>query len=35
MIFDEAGLRKLIRYQAKPNGINAIVCNAGAGKVRR
>lgn len=29
---DEAGLRKLIRYQAKPSGINAIVCNAGAGE---
>src|SRR5512141_415627 len=29
---DEAGLRKLIRYQAKPAGINAIVCNAGAGE---
>ncbi len=29
---DEAGLRKLIRYQAKPLGINAIVCNAGAGE---
>jgi len=29
---DEAGLRKLIRFQAKPAGINAIVCNAGAGE---
>jgi 4-hydroxy-tetrahydrodipicolinate synthase len=29
---DEAGLRKLIRYQAKPQGITAIVCNAGAGE---
>src|SRR5512147_341494 len=29
---DEAGLRKLIRYQAKPTGISAIVCNAGAGE---
>jgi 4-hydroxy-tetrahydrodipicolinate synthase len=29
---DEAGLRKLIRYQAKPDGISAIVCNAGAGE---
>jgi 4-hydroxy-tetrahydrodipicolinate synthase len=29
---DEAGLRKLIRYQAKPEGISAIVCNAGAGE---
>ena len=25
-------MRKLIRYQAKPLGINAIVCNAGAGE---
>jgi 4-hydroxy-tetrahydrodipicolinate synthase len=29
---DEAGLRKLIRYQAGPEGISAIVCNAGAGE---
>ena len=29
---DEAGLRKLVRYQAKPQGITAIVCNAGAGE---
>jgi 4-hydroxy-tetrahydrodipicolinate synthase len=29
---DEAGLRKLIRYQARPEGIRAIVCNAGAGE---
>ncbi|MGH7826425.1 MAG: dihydrodipicolinate synthase family protein [Candidatus Binatia bacterium] len=29
---DEAGLRKLIRFQAKPEGIKAIVCNAGAGE---
>jgi 4-hydroxy-tetrahydrodipicolinate synthase len=29
---DEPGLRKLIRYQAKPQGITAIVCNAGAGE---
>jgi 4-hydroxy-tetrahydrodipicolinate synthase len=29
---DEAGLRKLIRYQAAPEGIRAIVCNAGAGE---
>lgn len=29
---DEAGLRKLIRYQAKPEGISAVVCNAGAGE---
>ncbi len=29
---DEAGLRKLIRYQAKPDGITAVVCNAGAGE---
>jgi 4-hydroxy-tetrahydrodipicolinate synthase len=29
---DEQGLRKLIRYQAKPAGITAIVCNAGAGE---
>jgi 4-hydroxy-tetrahydrodipicolinate synthase len=29
---DEGGLRKLIWYQAKPGGINAIVCNAGAGE---
>ena len=29
---DETGLRKLIRYQAKPTGIKAIVCNAGAGE---
>ena len=29
---DEGGLRKLVRYQAKPAGINAIVCNAGAGE---
>jgi 4-hydroxy-tetrahydrodipicolinate synthase len=29
---DEAGLRKLVRYQASVNGINAVVCNAGAGE---
>lgn len=29
---DEPGLRKLIRYQAAPEGISAIVCNAGAGE---
>ncbi len=29
---DEQGLRKLIRFQAKPAGITAIVCNAGAGE---
>lgn len=29
---DEPGLRKLIRYQAKPAGVTAIVCNAGAGE---
>jgi 4-hydroxy-tetrahydrodipicolinate synthase len=29
---DEAGLRKLIRYQASPDGITAVVCNAGAGE---
>ena len=29
---DEQGLRKLIRYQAKPAGVTAIVCNAGAGE---
>lgn len=29
---DEAGLRKLIRYQANPDGITAVVCNAGAGE---
>ena len=29
---DEAGLRKLIRFQAKPEGITGIVCNAGAGE---
>lgn len=29
---DEAGMRKLIRYQARPAGIHAIVCNAGAGE---
>jgi 4-hydroxy-tetrahydrodipicolinate synthase len=29
---DEAGLRKLIRYQARPAGVTAIVCNAGAGE---
>ena len=29
---DEAGLRKLVRYQAEPQGITAIVCNAGAGE---
>ena len=29
---DEAGLRKLIRFQAKPDGITAVVCNAGAGE---
>ncbi len=29
---DEPGLRKLIRYQAAPQGISAIVCNAGAGE---
>ena len=29
---DEAGLRKLIRYQTKPDGITAVVCNAGAGE---
>jgi 4-hydroxy-tetrahydrodipicolinate synthase len=29
---DETGLRKLIRYQAAPDGITAIVCNAGAGE---
>ncbi|MGH7871575.1 MAG: dihydrodipicolinate synthase family protein [Candidatus Binatia bacterium] len=29
---DEAGLRKLIHFQAKPEGITAIVCNAGAGE---
>jgi 4-hydroxy-tetrahydrodipicolinate synthase len=29
---DEAGLRGLVRYQAKVDGINAVVCNAGAGE---
>lgn len=29
---DEAGLRRLIRHTAKVDGINAIVCNAGAGE---
>ena len=29
---DEAALRKLIRFQAKPEGITGIVCNAGAGE---
>ena len=29
---DEDGLRRIIRYQAKPEGINAVVCNAGAGE---
>jgi 4-hydroxy-tetrahydrodipicolinate synthase len=29
---DEAGLRRLIRYQTKPDGITAVVCNAGAGE---
>ncbi len=29
---DEGGLRRLIRFQAKPDGINAVVCNAGAGE---
>ncbi len=29
---DEPGLRRLIRYQAKPAGVTAIVCNAGAGE---
>jgi len=29
---DEDGLRRLIRYQAMPEGINAVVCNAGAGE---
>jgi 4-hydroxy-tetrahydrodipicolinate synthase len=29
---DEQGLRKLMRYQAKPAGVTAIVCNAGAGE---
>ncbi len=29
---DEGGLRKLIRYQAKPDGITGVVCNAGAGE---
>ena len=29
---DEAALRKLVRYQARVNGINAVVCNAGAGE---
>ena len=29
---DEPGLRKLIRYQARPAGVTAIVCNAGAGE---
>jgi 4-hydroxy-tetrahydrodipicolinate synthase len=29
---DEPALRKLIRYQAMPEGITAIVCNAGAGE---
>jgi len=28
----EDGLRRLIRYQAMPEGINAVVCNAGAGE---
>jgi 4-hydroxy-tetrahydrodipicolinate synthase len=29
---DEAGLRRLVRYQVKVDGINAVVCNAGAGE---
>jgi 4-hydroxy-tetrahydrodipicolinate synthase len=29
---DEAALRRLIRYQAKPQGVTAVVCNAGAGE---
>jgi 4-hydroxy-tetrahydrodipicolinate synthase len=29
---DEAALRKLIRFQAKPEGITGMVCNAGAGE---
>jgi 4-hydroxy-tetrahydrodipicolinate synthase len=29
---DEAALRRLIRYQAKPEGVTAVVCNAGAGE---
>jgi 4-hydroxy-tetrahydrodipicolinate synthase len=29
---DEAALRKLIRFQAKPEGITGVVCNAGAGE---
>ncbi|HEX9147214.1 MAG TPA: dihydrodipicolinate synthase family protein [Candidatus Binatia bacterium] len=29
---DEPGLRRLIRYQAKPDGVTGIVCNAGAGE---
>ncbi|HUK41109.1 MAG TPA: dihydrodipicolinate synthase family protein, partial [Candidatus Acidoferrales bacterium] len=29
---DEAGLRRLVRYQAKVDGLNAVVCNAGAGE---
>jgi 4-hydroxy-tetrahydrodipicolinate synthase len=29
---DEAALRKLIRYQATPDGVTAVVCNAGAGE---
>jgi 4-hydroxy-tetrahydrodipicolinate synthase len=29
---DEPALRRLIRYQAKPDGVTAVVCNAGAGE---
>src|SRR5919197_2446817 len=29
---DEGGLRRLVRCQAKPDGITGIVCNAGAGE---
>ena len=29
---DEAGLRRLVRYQAGVDGVNAVVCNAGAGE---
>lgn len=29
---DEEGLRRLIRFQTKPDGVNAVVCNAGAGE---
>ena len=29
---DEDGLRRLVRFQAKSEGVNAIVCNAGAGE---